>query len=145
MKLHERITDALDNSDERDPGIVARKIAMTLSAKEAREIVADLLRDRVRVQIGQCRMADRGSVNVPQGRASRLAASMGNGEFVNGVWTIRAKLTAEDCDWLAEDREKKAGELMGVAEQYRGFAKAIREAGVSTLGELSEREAAVAA
>lgn len=57
----------------------------------------------------------------------------GIAEMVDGAYKAFGDCTAEDCDWLAENRAKAARSHERAAEGYGRFARAIRRAGVKTV------------
>lgn len=147
MKLSSLIHAELDASEDRDPTVIARRIAMRLSAKDARLALAEALRDRVRIEMGRSRMVSRvePSAERPPSKWERFRPLLDDGVFVDGEWKRMADCSADDFDWLAADRESKAAELSAVADRFRGYAQQMRKAGVATFAELHERDAAVAA
>lgn len=134
----------LDRSGEPDPTVIARRVAMCLSAEDTQALVFQALRTSVRVEIRSRR--NRGATHDGQGDAAghgpsrweRFASILDGREFVDGQWKRVADCTADDLDWLADDREKKSAELAGAAARYRGFAAEVRAAGVATFGDLPD-------
>lgn len=143
MKLSELIGRELAESDERDPGVIASRLAMRLSAKDARVLLASLLRDPVRLAMNASRRSGLRAAGrtggVGPSKWERHRPLTDHGIFVADGWKRFMDLTAEDFDWLADDREGQAAALVAVASEYRGYAAQMRAAGVRTFGELSER------
>lgn len=136
-------------STDRDPQVIAARIAMRLSAKNARVALAEVLATYVRVHIGTSRMHTYAEVAADQVDASqamdeerpvsrweRHARLLGEGIFVAGAWKTLGECTATDFDWLAADREARAVEIAQAASRFRAHAADIRAAGVSTFGDL---------
>lgn len=143
MKLSELIGRELAESDERDPGVVASRLAMRLSAKDARVLLASLLRDPVRLAMNTSRRTAMRSASrtggVGPSKWERHRPLTDHGILVADAYKRFGDLTAEDFDWLADDRERRGAELVACASEYRGYAAQMRAAGVRTFGELSER------
>jgi hypothetical protein len=145
-----------------DMGAVARRVAMKVPDAEVREVLAELMRQRVYLQCSRDRMEARahgvvheGSDAAANGAAARAAGQsrwarhLSELDTVHVVPGVGAKhlrdCTAEDLDLLAADRDELAARTAAVAATYREYAEKVRAAGVLTLGDLPENGLQVAA
>lgn len=104
----------------------------TVLLEEAEEILAEKARDLA----GAARRAHLRLVPGEK-RTDKYGATgfLETTVYVEGIgWKTHSNLTADECEIVAGDYDRKAVELKAVGNRYRKFATLIREQNVKTLG-----------
>jgi hypothetical protein len=145
--LRTAVRAVIDETDLTDPGDIAAKVAEQIPAKILRAVVVSLLRDYVRV-VFHSYPPMRGGENhsrpkpvaSPSAKVSAIRRAA-PGWLLRRVHVGDSYLMLSDCGYdhlayLAQARHAKAAQTTAAAEWYERAAAAVRDAKVSTLGQL---------
>lgn len=142
------IASALGRSKERDPRVIARRLVTRIPEEQLREVLADCLSDRVRIEMTRHRMQAFGSSEPKAGtsrwRRHRLGL-LDVGMCVNGEWKALGDCTPDDLDSLADEHGERAQQELALERRYRDLAARMRAAGATTLRALAADDLELAA
>lgn len=133
-RLSHLIGRVIDETEDADPSVIARRVLMHMDESDVYAHVAELLRDRVRIELGRRRMMSRRSPTTS--RWERLTAEADQRLCIDGTWKRQADCTPEDFDWLAGDQQNRAERHLAMASHYAGVAQQMRSAGAETFADL---------
>lgn len=133
MDLRAKIREALRESDDPDPRAAIPDIIASIPPDDLPEAFKQALNPLVVQIAGLERMHHR---RQQQRAGISWTEAIRDREFVDGQWIFYEDLTPENLDWLAEDCDRRANELIWRAEEWRVLAATMRAAGVQRLGDL---------
>ncbi len=140
--LNQMIRDTLLRSKEADPHVVARRLVARIPEEHMHAALAVCLHDRVRIIIGQERMAARRTAPGTAGKswASVAATVLAERRYVpaRGGWLRLGEMTAGDCESVAEDAARRAVWNEQVAARFSALADRLRAESAATVADLGD-------
>lgn len=138
LNLRQRVREMLESTGEADPGVIAQKILADLNDDEIRAALEETLRAYVRMIMRDMRMVETPSANASSKQAGirELAADRLRFHIGNAEWRMLEEMTYENLIFAAKERRDIAQKNISQAARLENWAKAIKQAKVSTFGEL---------
>ena len=149
--LRKLIIEVAEQSDTANPNALAAEVLSTVPREQRMEALSQALPFAVREIVVRQRTPTnelgsgyRGRMPQPSRKVTNIR---NNWQKIlherhkvgpNGTWKLLGDCTADELDWAAELRDRMALQNALKAEQFRKFAKLLRENQVATLRELPE-------
>lgn len=142
LSLRSLVREALDNSDEADPHVIADSIASAMSLPEARLALRATLPALVREVIRTQRHRG-GAVPPGSARWDNVAELQASGELTLlrarvfcGEWKFLGDCTRADVDDVAARRATEAADLVAMAERFTNLSAAMKRKRAATVADL---------
>jgi hypothetical protein len=151
FNLRATIREVVESSGLTDPGDIAAKVAENVPQKLLRTVLADALRDVVRIELHSYTSWRRPEPEPNHGRSPSGSRSAKVAAYrvwarilrkpvaVEGnEWKAFGECGPEDLSFLAQDRRQNAAESLAAAERFEKYAAALEEAGAETVADLPD-------
>lgn len=149
LNLRGRIRAILTDTGEADPGVVADKVIAELTSRELRPALGETMRSFVRdvmrhdrEAIAPAAVASEATPGQGRSRARAVAeawrAHLRDRVFVGDTWRLLGDCSAEDVQFLVDDRRRKAAELHVTADRYDALRAAMVEHDVARVADLPD-------
>lgn len=143
--IRKAVHAVMDETDLTSPEEIAAKVAESVPAKDLRRVLATVLRDYVRVEIGRERMTGPPAPN--SNRSAKVTAIrdaaprwLRERVFVGGsAWLLLADCSYENLKFLESERLENAARSAAAAERYGRLADLVKRHKVSRVADLPRR------
>lgn len=138
----------MDETDLTSPEEIAAKVAESVPQRELRRVLATVLREYVRVEIGRARMTtSRPEPEVKPSRSAKVTAIRGAAPrwlrervFVgDSTWLLLGECTYDNLKFLESERQVNAARSAAAAERYGRLAGLVKRHKVSRVADLPRR------
>lgn len=156
FNLRATVRDVLANTDEADPGVIARMVAARIAPEDRDAALSQAMRLFVRQVIGEARAAHRPTSSTPHApvaavrpSGSRKVAAIRDGwqrrladriHIGDSRWKLLRDCDFADLMAAADERQRLSDKNRAMAHEYRSMAHAVREAEVEKFGDLPAQE-----
>lgn len=138
--IREAVRSVIDETDLTAPEDIAAKVAESVPARQLRPVLADVLRDYVRLELGRERRHN--ELPLP-GRSAKRAAIAEYGQrwlrdrvSVANEWKMVGDCTQDDCLAVAAERRENARRNEAMAELWEARAALLKRHRVRRLADL---------
>jgi len=145
------IREVVEESGLTDPGEIAAKVAENVPAKALRPVLAEVLRDTVRIALHSYKTWRQPSPEPERdrrpssGRSAKVGAIRDWARVLRqpvavegNVWKQFGECSADDLAFLAVDRRENAAESLAAAVRFEKYAAALDEHGAEAVADLSD-------
>lgn len=147
--IRKAVLAVIDETDLATPEEIAAKVAESVPGRELRSVLAFVLRDFVRVELGRGRMASRAperSTSAKPQRSAKVASIRDYGrrwlrdrEFVGDTWKLLGDCSYENLRYLEADRVQNAARSTAAATRYGHLADLVKKHKTDRVAGLPDR------